>query len=65
MQAEDLLEYRNKIINVFKDGTFRSEHLKELDDAAYNYVLKDVNRFIKEIRSMEEKINLSLFEEFF
>ena len=65
MQAKNLLGYRNKIINVFKDVTFRSEHLKELDAAAYNYVLKDVNKFIKEIRSMEEKINLSLFEECF
>ena len=65
MQAKELLESRNKIINAFKDGTFRSEHLKGLDDAAYNYVLKDVNKFTEEIRSIEEKINLSLFEEFF
>ena len=42
-----------------------SEHLKKSDDAAYNYVLKDVNEFIDEIKSMEEKNNLSLFEEFF
>ena len=28
MQANDLLEYRNKIIDMFKDGTFSSEHLK-------------------------------------
>ena len=28
-------------------------------------MLKDVNKFIEEIESMEEKINLSLFEEFF
>ena len=65
MQANDLLEYRGKIIKAFKDGTFLSEHLKKSDDAAYNYVLKDVNKFIEEIKSMEEKINLSLFEEFF
>ena len=65
MHAKDPLECRNKIINAFKDGTFRSEHLKGLDDAAYNYVLKDVNKFTEEIRSIEEKINLSLFEEFF
>ena len=31
----------------------------------YIYVLKDVNKFINEIRSMEEKIDLDLFEEFF
>ena len=65
MQANDLLEYRDKIIKAFKDGTFLSKHLKKSDDAAYNYVLKDVNKFIEEIKSMEEKINLSLFEEFF
>ena len=28
-------------------------------------MLKDVNKFIEEIKSMEEKINLSLFEDFF
>ena len=65
IHAKDPLECRNKIIDAFKDGTFRSEHLKGLDDTAYNYVLKDVNKFTEEIRSMEEKINLSLFEEFF
>ena len=26
MQANDLLKYRNKIINAFKNGTFLSEH---------------------------------------
>ena len=41
MQAKELLESRNKIINAFKDGTFRSEHLKESDDDdddAYIYI---------------------------
>ena len=28
LQGNDLLEYRNKIIDAFKDGTFSSEHLK-------------------------------------
>ena len=65
MQANDLLEYRDKIIDAFKDGTFSSERLKKLDDAAYDYVLKDVNNFIQEIKSMEEKINLSLSKDFF
>ena len=65
MQANDLLEYRDKIIDVFKDGTFLSKHSKKSDAAAYNYVLKDVNRFIEEIKSMEEKTDLSLFEECF
>ena len=26
MQVNDLLEFRNKIIDAFKDGTFLSEH---------------------------------------
>ena len=65
MQANNLFEYRDKIFDAFKDGTFLSEHLKKLDDAAYDYVLKDVNDFIQEIKLMEEKINLSLFEDFF
>ena len=42
-----------------------SEYLKKSDDAGYNYVLKDVENFIPEIKSMEEKINLDLFEDFF
>ena len=54
MQVNDLLEYRDKIIKAFKDGTFLSEHLKKLDDAAYNYTLKDVNKFIEEIKLMEK-----------
>ena len=72
MQSNSLLEYRDKIIDAFKNGTFLSEHFKKKsDDAANNYVLKVVKksnlcvRFIEEIKSMEEKINLSLFEEFF
>ena len=65
MQANDLLEYRNKTIDVFKDGTFLSEHLKKLDAAAYDYVLKDVNSFIKKIESISEKINLSFLKDFF
>ena len=51
-----MLEYRDKFIKAFKNGTFMS---------AYDYVLKDVNKFIEEIKSMEEKINLSLFEDCF
>ena len=65
MQANDLLEYRNKIIDAFKDGTFFSEYLKKSDEAGYNYVLKDVKNFIQEIKSMEEKIDLSLFKNVF
>ena len=68
VQANEMLEYKDKIIKVgkiIKDGTFMSEHLKKAHNAAYDYVLKDVNKFIEEIKSIEEKINLSLFEDFF
>ena len=65
MQANDLLKYRDKIIEAFRDYTFSSEHLKKSDDAAYDYVLKDINNFIRKIKSMEEKINLSLSGDFF
>ena len=44
---------------------FLSEHLKKSDDAAYDFMLKIVNKFIQEIRSLEEKIKLSLFQDFF
>ena len=54
-----------KIIDAFKDGTFLSEYLKKSDDAAYDYALKNVNNFIQKIELMVEKINLSLFREFF
>ena len=62
MQANDMMEYWNKIMKAFKDGTFLSEYLKKSDVVAHNYVLEDVKDFIQEIKSMEEKINLSLFE---
>ena len=65
MQANGMLEYRDKIIDAFKDGTSLSEYLKKSDDAGYIYVLKDVKNFIQEIKSMSEKINLSLFKDFF
>ena len=38
MQANDLLEYRNKIINAFKNDIFLSEYLKKSDDAGYKCV---------------------------
>ena len=65
MQANDMLEYRDKIIEAFRDGTFSSEHLKKSDAAAYDYVLKDVKNFIQKIESMTENISLSLFKDFF
>ena len=65
MQANDLLEYRDEIIEAFKDGTFSSEHLKKPDDAAYDYVLKDVNNLIQKIESISENINPNFFNEFF
>ena len=63
--AKESLECRDKIINAFKDNTFSSEYLKKSDNAAYDFTLKVVNKFIGEIKSMEEKINLSLFKECF
>ena len=59
MQANNLLEFRDKIIDAFKDGTYSSEHLKKSDAAAYDYLLKD------EIKSIEKKINLALLKDFF
>ena len=38
MQANDILEYRDKIIEAFRDGTFSSEHLKKSANAAYDCV---------------------------
>ena len=51
-----MLEYRDKIIDTFKDGTFLSEYLKKSDDAGYKYVLKDVKKFTQEIESMSKKL---------
>ena len=65
MHANELLESRNKINKAFKDDIFLFEHLKKLDDVAYDFMLKNVDQFIQEIRSIEKKINLSLFKEFF
>ena len=59
------MKSRNEIIKAFKNGIFLSEHLKNSDDAAYNYMLRNVNEFIEEIKSMEKIIDLSLFEDFF
>ena len=56
MQENDLLEYRNKIIDAFKDGTFLSEYLKKSDDAGYNYVLENIKKVTQEIKSMEKKL---------
>ena len=39
--------------------------MKKSDDAVYDYALKNVNNFTQKIKSMAEKINLSLFREFF
>ena len=63
--ANSLLESRNKIINGFKNGTLLSKYLKKSDDAVYDFTWKVVNKFIEEIKLMEEKINLSLCEDFF
>ena len=66
MQVNGMLEYRDKIIDAFKNGTFLSEQLKKSDDGAYeNMCQKMLKKLIQEIKSIEEKINLSLLEEFF
>ena len=64
MQANDMLEYGNKIIKVLRDGTFLSEHFKKSDAATYDYLLKDASKFIQKIKSMTKSFNLSLFNEF-
>ena len=64
MQVNDKLEFRDKIIKAFRDHNFLFEDLKKSDNAAYDYVLKDVSKFIKKIESMAENINLSLFRDF-
>ena len=46
MHENDMLDYGDKIIEAFRNGTFSSEHLKKSDDAAYDYTLKGVNSFI-------------------
>ena len=65
MQANGILKYRNKIIEALKDGTLLSKHLKTSDDAALYHMLEDVKDFIQKIKLIAEKINLSLFEDFF
>ena len=50
------MEYMDKIIEAFTNGNFSSEHLKEPEKAAYDYVLEDVNNFVQEIKSMEKKL---------
>ena len=65
MHANDMLEYGDKIIEAFRDGTFSSEHLKKSDDAADDYVLENVEKFIQKVEPMAENINLSLLEDFF
>ena len=65
MQKNDMLNYRDEIIEAFRNGTFSSEHLKKSDDAAYDYRLKDASKSIKKIESIAKNINLSLINEFF
>ena len=55
MNVNDMLEYRDKIIEAFRNCTFFSEHLKKSDDVAYDYVLEDVNNFIHKIELMAKK----------
>ena len=57
MHANDMLEYGDKIIEAFRDGTFSSEHLKKSDDAAYDYILKDVNNLFRKLNRWQKKKN--------
>ena len=63
MHTNDSLEYRDKIIEVFRDGTFSSEHLKKSNNAAHDYVLIGVEKFIQKIKSIAE--NIKVFSEDF
>ena len=65
MHANDMLEYGDKIIEAFRDCTFSSEHLKKSDDAAYDYILEDVNNLFRKLNRWQKKNNLNLFEDFF
>ena len=56
MQGNDLLEYRSKIIDAFKDGTFLSENLKELDNAAYDFMLNYVKEHFKKLNRLKKKL---------
>ena len=56
MQADDMLEYRKKIIEAFRDGTFSSKYLKKSDDDAYDYVWENVTNFIQKIKSIAKNI---------
>ena len=60
MQVNDMLKYRDKIIEAFRDGTFTSAHLKKSDNAAHDYVLKGVEKFIQKMKSIAENNNLNL-----
>ena len=66
MQANNLLEYRDIIMDTFKQGDSLPENLKEESkDAPNNFVMEDINRFTQKIESMSKNINLSLFNLFF
>ena len=56
MHANDMLEYGDKIIEAFRDGTFSSEHLKKSDDAAYDYILEDVNNLFRKLNRWQKKL---------
>ena len=65
MHANDMLEYGDKIIEAFRDGTFSSEHLKKSDAAAYDYILEDVNNLFRKLNQWQKKKKLHLFKDFF
>ena len=54
MQPNEILEYRDKIIDAFKDGTFLSEYLKNPDGTGYEYVLKNVKNLPKKLNQCQK-----------
>ena len=56
MQANGLFEYRDKVFDAFKDGTFLSEHLEKSHAAACDYVLKDVIILFRKLNRWKKKL---------
>ena len=55
MQANDLLKYRDKIINAFKQGTFLSESSKkESKDVQNNFELEDVISLFRKLSQYQK-----------
>ena len=64
MQANDMWKYRIKLLRHLETILFVWKFKKIRWCCVWLWV-KNVNNFIQEIKSMEEKVNLSFFKEFF